>query len=83
MFNPKYACVMSAYLPTAFVSDIPEDRHCLPCLTYLADTLTVMTTIPHLCTGSCVKNILYTTKGPTHERRKKTTRDCKPLGCLY
>ena len=35
-----------------------------------------MTTIPQLCTGSCVK-ILYTTKGSTYERGNKNNRDRK------
>ena len=51
MFTPDKH-VMSAYVPSAFVSDRPEDRQYLQCLT---STLTAMTTIPQLCTGSCVK----------------------------
>ena len=61
------------YIPSASVSDSLEDWHCLPCLADPPGTSTVMTTIPQLCTGSCVKTILYTTKGPTHKRGNKTT----------
>ena len=57
------------------MNDGPEDRHCLPCLADPAGTLTVMIAIPQLRTGSCVKTIMYTTKGPTHKYGNKIT--CK------
>ena len=70
---------MSAYVPIASVSDRHKDEHCLLCLTRLAGTLTAMTTLPQLRTGSCVNKFLYTTKGPTYKRGNKTNLDCKPL----
>ena len=38
-----------------------------------------MNKIPQLCTGSCVKTIRYTTKGPTYERQNENNCDGKPL----
>ena len=76
MFNPPNKHVMSAYVPSAFGSDRPEDWYCLQCLT---STLTVMMTIPQLCKGSCIKNLLYTTKGPTYACGNKTNRNRKLL----
>ena len=66
---------MLAYISSASVSDRPEDSHCLLYLSRLVGSLTVMTAIPQLRTGSCVKTIMYTTKGPTHKYGNKIT--CK------
>ena len=70
---------MPAYLPSAGMSDGPKSQHCLPFQPNPAGTVTVMTTIPQLRTGSCVKTNLYTTKGPTHEHGNKITCKRKPL----
>ena len=56
----KLVCVMSAYLPSIRVSDGPEDRYCLLCLTMIAGTLAVMTKNPWLSMGSRVTNTCRT-----------------------
>ena len=63
---------MSAYVPSAFVDDCPDHGHCLQCLTI---TLTVMTTILQLHTGSCIKLFLFTNKGSTYKCRNRNNRD--------
>ena len=70
---------MSTYIPSADVRDRPENGYCLLYLAILAGTLTVMITILQLCTGSCVKKVLYTSKGPTYKRGNKNNQDRKPL----
>ena len=72
MFTPVNKHVMSTYVPSAAVSDYPEDGHYILCLSTLAGTLIVVTMIPQLCTGSCVNKFQYTTKGRTYARRNKT-----------
>ena len=76
MFTPLNKHEMLAYVPSAFVSDRPKDGYYLQCLT---SNLIVMTTIPQLCTGSCIKTFLYTTKDPTYKHGNKNNCDCKPL----
>ena len=70
---------MSAYLPSASVSDGPEDGHCHPCLADPEVTLTGMISTPQLRTGSCVKIIMYTIKDHTHEHRKKDRLQAQAL----
>ena len=70
---------MSAYVPSASVSHRTEDGHCLLCLTRLAGTLTVMTTILQLSTGNWVKTILYTTKDPTYKSWNKTNHGLQAI----
>ena len=67
---------MSAYVPSAFVSDHLEDGYCLQCLT---STIAVMIPIPQLRTGSNIITCLDITKGPTYERGNKNNRNCKPF----
>ena len=68
---------MSAFLPSSSVSDGLEDQHCLPWLADPAGTLTVITTILRLRTGSCIKKYVYRTKNLIRNRGNKTTCNCK------
>ena len=68
---------MLAYVPSASVSDRPRKDGC--CFQCLASTLTVMTMILQLRTGSCVKTFLHTTKGPTYARGNKKNCARKPI----
>ena len=72
MFTQKLSmCIVGAYIPSASVSDGPEDRHCVLCIADPAGTLTRITMSPQLRTGSRVNKYLYRTKNNICERVKK------------
>ena len=72
-------CVVSPYIPSASVSDGPEDQHCLLYLSVLAGILLVMTTNPRISMGRRIKKYLYNIKNPTCKKRNKTTCNCKHI----